>query len=124
MQGRAEVENEYQRIVKPEGNARAQALLNEVFESCDTTWRGIGMIPGSGLKIRSEFAAYDAEAQLPVEVEPPKEHQGCLCGEILKGKVTPKECPLFRKACTPENPVGACMVSSEGTCAAEYKYGC
>ncbi len=124
LQGRSEVENEYQRIVKPEGNAKAQALLTEVFEPCDSAWRGIGVIPGSGLKIRAEFAAFDAEVQLPVEVEEPKEHQGCLCGEILKGKVTPKECPLFRKACSPENPVGACMVSSEGTCAAEYKYGC
>lgn len=124
LQGRAEVENEYQRIVKPGGNAKAQALLKEVFEPCDTVWRGIGVIPGSGLKIRAEYAAFDAEVQLPAAVEVPKEHKGCLCGEILKGKVTPKECPLFRNACTPENPVGACMVSSEGTCAAEYKYGC
>lgn len=124
LQGRAEVENEYQRIVKSEGNRKAQALLAEVFEPCDAVWRGIGEIPGSGLKIRPEFADYDAELQLPIEVEEPKEHQGCLCGEILKGKVTAKDCPLFRKTCTPENPIGACMVSSEGTCAAEYKYGC
>ncbi|SHJ08274.1 Hydrogenase maturation protein HypD [Malonomonas rubra DSM 5091] len=123
LDGRAEVENEYQRIVKPQGNAKAQALLADVFELCDTGWRGIGMIPGSGLRIRDEFAEFDAEKQIPVEVEEPKEHEGCLCGEILKGKVTPKDCPLFRTACTPENPVGACMVSSEGTCAAEYKYG-
>lgn len=124
VSGRAEVENEYQRIVKPQGNSKAQALLAEVFEPCDTTWRGIGEIPASGLKIRAEYAAFDALQQLPVEVEVPVEHKGCLCGEILKGKVTPKQCPLFRKACTPENPIGACMVSSEGTCAAEYKYGC
>ena len=124
LQGRAEVENEYQRIVKAEGNQKAQALLAEVFEPCDTVWRGIGVIPGSGLQIRDEFAAFDAARQIAVEVEEAKEHKGCLCGEILKGKVTPKDCPLFRKACTPENPVGACMVSSEGTCAAEYKYGC
>jgi hydrogenase expression/formation protein HypD len=123
VQGRAEVENEYQRIVKPQGNTKAQALLAEVFESCDTDWRGIGAIPGSGLKFRAKYTGFDAEAQLPASVEEPKEHQGCLCGEILKGKVAPKDCPLFRKACTPENPVGACMVSSEGTCAAEYKYG-
>lgn len=124
LQGRAEVENEYQRIVKPEGNKKAQALLREVFEPCDAMWRGIGPIPDSGLKIRAEYAAFDAELQLPVDVEKEKEHTGCLCGEILKGKATPKDCPLFRTACTPENPVGACMVSSEGTCAAEYKYGC
>ncbi len=123
LQGRAEVENEYQRIVKPEGNKKAQALIEEVFEPCDTAWRGIGVIPGSGLRIRERYADFDAARQIGVEVEEPKEHKGCLCGEILKGKVTPKDCPLFRKACTPENPVGACMVSSEGTCAAEYKYG-
>lgn len=122
--GRAEVENEYQRIVKPEGNKRALQILQQVFEPCDAEWRGIGPIPDSGLKIRQEFSGFDAEQQLPVAVEEPKEHKGCLCGEILKGKVAPKDCPLFRKGCTPENPVGACMVSSEGTCAAEYKYGC
>lgn len=122
--GEARVENEYSRIVKTEGNQKAQALLAEVFEPCDTPWRGIGVIPNSGLKIREVYAAFDAERQLPVEVEEPQEHRGCRCGEILKGKLTPKDCPLFRKACTPENPVGACMVSSEGTCAAEYKYGC
>jgi hydrogenase expression/formation protein HypD len=124
LQGRAEVENEYQRIVKPEGNKKAQALIAEVFEPCDAAWRGIGVIPGSGLQIREKFAAFDAARQIAVAVEEPKEHAGCLCGEILKGKVTAKDCPLFRTACTPENPVGACMVSSEGTCAAEYKYGC
>jgi hydrogenase expression/formation protein HypD len=121
--GEANVEIQYSRIVKKEGNAKARAILYEVFEPCDARWRGIGIIPGSGLGIREEYAAFDAARQLPVIVEEPREHQGCLCGEILKGKVTPKECPLFRKACTPENPVGACMVSSEGTCAAEYKYG-
>lgn len=123
MTGRAEVENEYHRIVKPQGNRKAQQLLQRVFDVCDAEWRGIGQIPGSGLKIREEFARFDAEQQLSVEVEAPKEHNGCLCGEILKGKMTPKDCPLFRKECTPESPVGACMVSSEGTCAAAYKYG-
>jgi len=122
--GRAEVENEYQRIVKPEGNKRALQILQQVFEPCDAEWRGIGSIPDSGLKIRQEFSRFDAEQQLTVAVEDPKEHKGCLCGEILKGKVTPKDCPLFRNGCTPEDPVGACMVSSEGTCSAEYKYGC
>jgi hydrogenase expression/formation protein HypD len=75
------------------------------------------------LLIRAEFSQFDAATQLHVEVEPPVEHKGCLCGEILKGKVRPNDCPLFRSVCTPEDPVGACMVSSEGTCAAEYKYG-
>jgi len=121
--GEAEVEIQYSRIVKKEGNARAREVLYEVFEPGDARWRGIGVIPSSGLGIRADYAAFDAAVQLPVDVEEPKEHAGCLCGEILKGKVAPKQCPLFRKACTPENPVGACMVSSEGTCAAEYKYG-
>jgi hydrogenase expression/formation protein HypD len=121
--GEAKVEIQYSRIVKKEGNARARAILYEVFEPCDARWRGIGVIPGSGLGIREGYAAFDAARQLPVIVEEPREHQGCLCGEILKGKVAPRQCPLFRTACTPENPVGACMVSSEGTCAAEYKYG-
>jgi hydrogenase expression/formation protein HypD len=123
MAGEAKVEIQYSRIVKKEGNARARQILYEVFEPCDARWRGIGVIPGSGLGIREEYAAFDAARHLPVIVEESREHQGCLCGEILKGKVTPKECPLFRSACTPENPVGACMVSSEGTCAAEFKYG-
>jgi hydrogenase expression/formation protein HypD len=121
--GRAEVENPYRRIVRPEGNRRALQILRQVFEPCDANWRGIGLLPGSGLKLRDAFAQFDAEQQLPADVEAAKEHQGCLCGEILKGKRGPKECPLFRNGCAPESPVGACMVSSEGTCAAEYKYG-
>ncbi|PLX78237.1 MAG: hydrogenase formation protein HypD [Desulfuromonas sp.] len=123
VEGRAEVENEYSRVVKPQGNPKARELLYTVFEPADARWRGIGVIPGSGLSIRSEFAGFDAARAIEVEVEEPIEHQGCLCGEILKGKVRPGDCPLFRTVCTPEDPVGACMVSSEGTCAAEYKYG-
>jgi hydrogenase expression/formation protein HypD len=121
--GEAKVEIQYSRVVKAGGNPKAREILYRVFEPCDARWRGIGVIPGSGLGPRREYAAFDAAVRLPVEVEEPREHRGCACGEILKGKITPKECPLFRKACTPENPVGACMVSSEGTCAAEYKYG-
>lgn len=121
--GEAKVEIQYSRVVKREGNVKARKLLYEVFEPCDANWRGIGVIPGSGLSLREEYAAFDAARQLPVPVEEPREHKGCLCGEILKGKVAPTDCPLFRTACTPEDPVGACMVSSEGTCAAEYKYG-
>jgi hydrogenase expression/formation protein HypD len=121
--GEARVETQYRRVVKPEGNRKAQQLLEQVFEPGDACWRGIGDIPDSGLQLRPEFARFDAATQLPVEVEDPVEHKGCLCGEILKGKVHPNDCPLFRTVCTPEDPVGACMVSSEGTCAAEYKYG-
>ncbi|WP_020677342.1 hydrogenase formation protein HypD [Geopsychrobacter electrodiphilus] len=121
--GEARVECEYSRIVKPQGNLKAQTILARVFEPCDAEWRGIGSIPASGLQLRAEYQKFNALSALPVEVEEAKEHRGCLCGEILKGKVTPKQCPLFREACTPEHPIGACMVSSEGTCSAEYKYG-
>jgi len=123
VDGAARVEIQYRRVVKPQGNRKAQALLNEVFEPCGADWRGIGVIPGSGLRLREEFAAFDAALQLPVPVEPAREHPGCRCGDVLKGKVHPRDCPLFRSVCTPEEPVGACMVSSEGACAAEYKYG-
>jgi hydrogenase expression/formation protein HypD len=123
LAGEVQVENQYSRIVKAEGNRKAREILERVFEPCAARWRGIGVIPDSGLQIRAEFAAFDAALRLPVAVEEPREHAGCLCGEILKGKVTPRQCPLFGSACTPEDPVGACMVSSEGTCAAEYKYG-
>ncbi|RLB66617.1 MAG: hydrogenase formation protein HypD [Deltaproteobacteria bacterium] len=121
--GDARVENQYNRVVKADGNRKAQEILKQVFEPCDASWRGIGDIPGSGLRLRPNYTRFDAAHQLPIEVEPAVEHQGCLCGEILKGKVRPHDCPLFRTICTPEDPVGACMVSSEGTCAAEYKYG-
>ena len=121
--GEARVENQYNRVVKADGNRKAQEILKQVFEPCDANWRGIGDIPDSGLQLRPNYARFDAARQLPVEVEPAVEHRGCLCGEILKGKVRPNDCPLFRTTCTPEDPVGACMVSSEGTCAAEYKYG-
>jgi len=121
--GAARVETQYRRVVKPEGNRKALELLQLVFEPCDALWRGIGNLPDSGLCLRPEYARFDASRQLPIVVEQPREHLGCLCGEILKGKVQPEACPLFRTTCTPEDPVGACMVSSEGTCAAAYKYG-
>jgi hydrogenase expression/formation protein HypD len=121
---RASVEVEYTRSVRPEGNAEAQRACAEVFESCDVEWRGVGMIPGSGLRLRARYAAQDAETVFagvtPVaSVEPP----GCRCGDVLRGAATPPDCPLFGGRCTPRNPVGACMVSSEGTCAAHFKYG-
>ncbi len=122
-EGRSAVEIEYSRVVKWEGNRKAQEIMAEVFAPCDAEWRGMGMIPGSGLEIRAKYAAFDAEKVLSIDVEEVREHQGCRCGDILKGKATPFQCPLFVAACTPESPVGACMVSSEGTCAAAYKYG-
>ena len=122
-EGRSVVEIEYSRVVKRQGNRKAQEVLAEVFAPCDVEWRGMGVIPGSGLEIRATYAAFDAEKAMPLAVEEVREHRGCRCGDILKGKVTPFQCPLFGRDCTPEAPVGACMVSSEGTCAAAYKYG-
>ena len=116
------VEIAYKRVVKPEGNVKAQEILDEVFELRDDWWRGLGILPKSGLKIREKYQMHDAEVMVPVEVEPVKEWKGCICGEVLKGLKNPKECKLFGKVCTPTNPVGACMVSNEGSCHAYYRY--
>jgi len=116
------VEIAYKRVVKPEGNVKAQQMLEEVFEMRDDWWRGFGVLPKSGMAVRDKYASFDAEKQIPVEVEPTREDKGCICGEILKGIKNPKDCKLFAKACTPSNPVGACMVSHEGSCHAYYKY--
>ncbi len=119
-EGRVEIQ--YRRVVKENGNEKALRMLSEVFEPVDAEWRGLGIIPKSGLKIKEEYSEFDAEEAFPVEVEKPEENPACMCGEVLKGIANPEDCPLFRKICTPENPVGACMVSSEGTCSAWYKY--
>jgi len=116
------VEIQYKRVVKPEGNLIAQGYLNEIFELGADWWRGLGILENSGLKIREKYRAHDAEANIFVEVEPTREDKGCICGEILKGLKKPKDCKLFAKACTPADPVGACMVSHEGSCAAFYRY--
>lgn len=121
-EGRADVEIAYTRGVMPEGNSAAVAKMNEVFEPTDAEWRGIGLIPGTGLKIREEYAAFDALRRIPVTPAPPREIKGCQCGEVLRGVTLPYECKLFAKACTPEHPIGPCMVSSEGSCAAYYRY--
>lgn len=121
--GEARVENQYRRFVTQHGNLKGQQLIRTVFTPCPAAWRGLGSIPGSGLRIRKEFAGFDAARRFAVQVETAREPQGCLCGDVLKGKAAPRDCPLFGKRCTPEAPVGACMVSSEGSCAAEYKYG-
>ncbi len=121
--GRAEVEIQYRRCVHPEGNAAARAAVERVFEPCDAEWRGLGIIPASGLRIRPEFREFDAEFRFPdLELPPPREPAGCICGAVLKGVRTPPDCPLFARACTPTTPVGACMVSSEGACAAYYRF--
>lgn len=121
-EGRADIEIAYSRGVMQEGNPTALAAIDEVFETVPANWRGIGEIPGSGYKIRDEFADFDAMRRLAPEVEPTVEHAGCRCGDVLRGIITPADCPLFRKACSPENPIGPCMVSSEGACAAYYRY--
>jgi len=119
--GRAEVEIQYKRVVKPKGNEIALEKLNKIFEIIDSNWRGIGNIPKSGLEIRNEYNQFNSR-KFKVEIEKTKEPKGCRCGDVLRGVITPPECSLFRKVCTPENPQGACMVSTEGTCAAYYKY--
>lgn len=116
------VEIQYTRAVKPEGNIKAQQMLEEVFEYGDDWWRGLGILKNSGLKIRDSYAMHDSEKNIEVEVEPLREPKGCICGEILRGVKKPKDCKLFAKACTPSNPIGSCMVSSEGTCQAYYLY--
>lgn len=121
-EGRTEIEIAYARGVMPEGNPAALAAIDEVFETYPTFWRGLGEIAGSGYRIRDEYAQFDAVKRFQPEVEPTVNPKGCCCGDILRGSMTPDECPLFRKACTPENPIGPCMVSSEGTCAAYYRY--
>jgi len=116
------VEIQYTRVVKPEGNIKAQQMLDEVFEYGDDWWRGLGVLKNSGLKIREKYAMHDSEKMIEVEVEPTKEPKGCICGEILRGVKKPKDCKLFATVCSPSNPVGACMVSNEGSCAAQYLY--
>jgi hydrogenase expression/formation protein HypD len=121
-EGRAEIEIQYKRVVTWEGNRKAQRIMNEVFEPSAARWRGIGEIPMSGFSIREGFASFDAEKRFEIEEGLDEEPAGCACGNILKGLITPDQCALFANACTPETPVGPCMVSAEGTCAAYYKY--
>ena len=120
---RPAVEIAYGRGVKPEGNPAALRLMDTVFEAGDANWRGIGVVPGSGLGIREKYARFDAERNFDIDPGPTLEPGGCICGSILRGVSTPPECQLFRAACTPEHPVGPCMVSSEGSCATYYHYG-
>ena len=123
-QGRAEVENEYTRAVTREGNLKAQALMNRTMTlRASFEWRGLGSIPRSALRIRDEYADLDAERRFELPSLPAREVQGCECPAILRGQLRPTDCRLFGTVCTPENPMGACMVSSEGACAAYWSYG-
>lgn len=120
--GFGRLENAYTRAVTPKGNQKALALINQVFETVNTCWRGIGIVPLSGLKIREKFAAFDAEQVFKISVSDSVVQTGCVCGEILTGIKSPPDCPLYKMLCTPTEPIGPCMVSSEGTCAAFYRY--
>ena len=123
-EGRAEVENEFTRAVTPEGNEKAQKLVSEVFELRRSfEWRGLGEVPYSALKIRSHYAEFDAERRFDLEYKPVPDNKACECGAILRGVKKPTDCKIFGTVCTPENPMGSCMVSSEGACAAHYSYG-
>jgi hydrogenase expression/formation protein HypD len=120
--GQPDVNNAYARSVRPEGNAAARQVLEQVFEVADAEWRGFGAVSASGLRLRDAYARFDAAQVFPVEVAPAREPPGCRCGEVLRGVFLPTECPLFGKACTPQMPIGPCMVSAEGACAAYYRY--
>lgn len=120
---KAKVEIQYRRVVTANGNTKAQQCMDRVFKIVDSDWRGIGNIPKSGLSLRNEFKNFDIKNLIKPKIGILKENKGCICGEVLRGIKTPLDCGLFGKACNPTNPIGACMVSSEGTCAAYYKYG-
>lgn len=119
--GEPSIRVEYSRAVKPDGNRRALGIMDSVFETCDAEWRGLGVIPGSGLALRTEYSGFDA-GLWDIEVPETKRETGCRCGDVLKGKIRPAECALFAVRCTPDSPVGPCMVSSEGSCASYYNY--
>jgi len=120
--GEPSVQIQYKRAVRPEGNLKAKEYLNEVFMEAEDWWRGLGIIDKSGMELKKKYKFYDAAFQFPLNIQSKMDDKGCICGEILKGQKQPTDCPLFATDCNPENPVGACMVSSEGACQAFYKY--
>ena len=120
--GTHKVYNEYARVVSKDGNLKAKELIDRYFQPCDFEWRGLGVIKDSGLRLRDEFSYLDAKKYFNIEVGESKESKACICGEILRGKAKPYDCKVFGKVCNPQNPIGSCMVSGEGACAAYYKY--
>lgn len=122
LSGRPQVTNMYSRAVAEEGNPAARQIVDHYFTAGDAAWRGIGVVPGSGMFIRDEFRHFRIEEKYPVSVSDSRPPKGCACGEVLKGKIWPQDCPLFGTSCTPVSPVGPCMVSSEGACSAYYRY--
>jgi hydrogenase expression/formation protein HypD len=122
-EGHPAVSNSYARSVSQRGNPTALSMMDQVFEVGTAEWRGLGAVPDSGLSIRPEYTAFDAARRFEVDPGPTREHRGCRCGDVLRGTVAPLECPLFGKGCTPARPIGPCMVSAEGACAAYYQFG-
>lgn len=120
--GKPSTQIQYTRAVSREGNVIAQEIMQEVFEPCDAEWRGLGIIHSGGLGIKKKYEQYDAETRFPLKISHDKDVSGCICGDILRGLKEPVDCPLFAMSCMPEDPVGACMVSQEGTCNTWYKY--
>ena len=123
-EGKADVANEYTRVVRPDGNPKALAVMDEVLEAKDAHWRGLGLIPCSGLRLKKKYAAFDAETKFKLKIkEGSGDLPGCRCGEVLRGLISPPQCPLFGQRCNPDFPYGPCMVSFEGSCLVHYKYG-
>jgi hydrogenase expression/formation protein HypD len=127
LENKPQIQNEYSRVVSPEGNILAKQALEKVFVPCDMKWRGFPVIKESGLALNKKYQQYDARLKysdflLELEAIEFSEPKGCKCGELLRGLLTPFDCPLFGKQCTPDSPIGACMVSSEGSCNIEYRY--
>ena len=121
--GKPFFQNCYPRVVREEGNPAAQKVIAEVMESCDSEWRGLGVIPGSGQRLREEYKNYDARIKFRLPKVEGRSNPACRCGEVLQGKCRPSDCKVFGKGCTPQHPIGACMVSNEGACSAYYQYG-
>jgi hydrogenase expression/formation protein HypD len=122
VEGEPRLENLYPQAVTPEGNLAAQQIIDEIFEPSTVAWRGLGELPDSGLALRAPYAQFDAHRRFSLAIPDNTEPPGCRCGEVITGKATPRDCPLFAKVCTPVNAIGPCMVSSEGTCQAWFKY--
>ncbi|MBC7189515.1 hydrogenase formation protein HypD, partial [Candidatus Aerophobetes bacterium] len=124
QRGEGKVENVYRRAVSASGNIKAQQLMQEVFEVCDSEWRGLGIIKESGFKISSRYSFYDAQIRFPLKMDvfPEEKNNGCRCGEVLRGLIEPEECSLFARVCNPSNPLGPCMVSVEGACNIHYRF--
>ena len=122
-EGKPFFQNCYLRVVREEGNPAAQKVIAEVMESCDSEWRGLGVIPGSGQRLREEYKNYDARIKFRLPKVEGRSNPACRCGEVLQGKCRPSDCKVFGKGCTPQHPIGACMVSNEGACSAYYQYG-